>query len=72
MKKEFKPVYNLIMKRNLSICKEWYEQLKIEELLPNKETLFPTVIDGRKWDLNPTYDKELNPDFPLDDFDRIN
>lgn len=69
MKKEFKPVYNLIMKRNLSICEEWYEQLKIEELLPNNQVRFHAVVDGRKWDLNPKSNKELREIICIEDRD---
>lgn len=54
MKKEFKQVYKLIMNRNLSICQEWYEQLKIDKLIPQsiKAQLY-SVIDNRSWQQNP-------------------
>jgi hypothetical protein len=51
IRKDPKKVFKLIMDRNLSICKEWYTNLNIEELLPstNKKENFSSVIDGRKW-----------------------
>ena len=35
MKKDWEIVFNLIIKRNLMICKEWYDSLLIDDLNPN-------------------------------------
>lgn len=35
MKKDWETVFNLIIKRNLLICKRWYDSLLIDELNPN-------------------------------------
>ncbi|MDD2390203.1 MAG: DUF262 domain-containing protein [Desulfobacterales bacterium] len=67
MKKDWKFVYTLILERNLSIFKKWYEQLKIDELIPNKKETFSTVINNKKWDINPKDDKELIKTFLIDD-----
>ncbi|MBK9412025.1 MAG: hypothetical protein IPN61_01145, partial [Bacteroidetes bacterium] len=36
MKSEWRNLYDLIIERNLSICKEWYYELLIEKLLPSE------------------------------------
>ncbi len=50
-----KQVINCILKRNINICKEWYDQLEINELLfedrsvKSKVTLFDNLINKTKW-----------------------
>lgn len=72
LKKEWKKVYGLILGRNLSIIREWYYQLKIEKLLPEEYSIkeseiFSFFVDKRRWDNDPTYDKDLKEYFSFDD-----
>jgi len=53
LKKDWKQAYNLIIGRNLDLCKEWYEELLIEDLVPpTNYEIFSQVIDNRKWEKN--------------------
>jgi Protein of unknown function DUF262 len=67
LKKEWKNVYRLILKRSLSIIGGWYSQLRIEELLPKDNEIFSSVVDKRRWDENPTDDKDLKEYFCSDE-----
>ena len=65
LKKNWRDVYYLILKRNLSLCKKWYEDLKIDELLPrDTEPKFNNVLKINKWAKNPK-DREIKEDFDL-------
>ncbi len=50
-----KQIIAYILNRNIKICIEWYEQLKINDLIPeipkknNIKELFKNVIDNKKW-----------------------
>jgi len=67
MKKDWKAVYELIRDRNLSIFKEWYQQLNIEKLIPSENVNFNSVIDNRKWKWNKP--EEWSKDFFSEDCD---
>ncbi|HAO08762.1 MAG TPA: hypothetical protein DCQ50_17690 [Chryseobacterium sp.] len=70
MKTGWKEVYQLILERNLSICQSWYEQLRIEDLIPSQieDISFSDFIDSRKWDLNPGYELDSKKVFQFEDF----
>jgi len=63
IRKEWKLIYSLIMERNLSICKEWYTQLRIEDLLPKENEKHFAVLDNRKWELVHKNNSELKDYF---------
>ncbi|WDN90512.1 hypothetical protein BuS5_03483 [Desulfosarcina sp. BuS5] len=50
-----KQVINCILKRNYKICEEWYNQLEIDDLIPESpnpediKELFENIIDMRMW-----------------------
>ena len=71
MKTEWRKVYGLILERNLSICQRWYEELKIEDLLPKKDEIFTAIIDTGKWDVNPKMDSKMKELFSQDQVNNI-
>lgn len=50
-----KKITSCILRRNIALCKEWYEQLHIDDLIPSKpkaidvKKLFACVLDSRMW-----------------------
>ena len=50
-----KQVINCILERNFKICEEWYDQLKIDELIPKSpkkkdiKELFENIINMKMW-----------------------
>jgi len=51
-KNEWEDVSKLIIDRNLSICKEWYSELRIDDLIPPQNEFFSAIIDNRKYEKN--------------------
>ena len=51
VKKHFKLVYQLIINRNVELCREWYEELMIDDLIPteNGTSFFETFLNNTKW-----------------------
>jgi hypothetical protein len=48
--KEWKPVYQMILERNIDLYEEWYKSLKINELYPLKSAFnFPGLFYSGKW-----------------------
>lgn len=65
---QWKEVYHLILNRNLAICKEWYKQLKIEDLMSAEENAgFSDVVNKTKWNINLSHDKILKDEFQSDE-----
>lgn len=70
LKTGWKDVYHLILERNLSICNEWYKALHIEDLIPpeSENFSFASIIDSRKWKLNPDYETDSGKVFQVQEF----
>lgn len=50
LKTNWRPTYAAIIERNIGICREWYDQLKIEALIPKSEPFsVETVLDLKHW-----------------------
>ena len=53
IKKEWKPVTELIIKRNCTIIEEWYKELLIENLREETQFAFEDILLKSKWNLIP-------------------
>ncbi len=49
LKSNWRDVFEVIMERNLELYKEWYKNLKIEELIPCRSKALKSVFHGKKW-----------------------
>lgn len=52
MRNEWKEVHQLILNRNLAICRVWYSQLKIDNLIPSNREIFNSIIGKDNWNLS--------------------
>ena len=55
VKKHFGQVYDLIIGRNVELCREWYEELHIDSLIPvlDGTPFFDTFLNNTKWNKMP-------------------
>lgn len=55
VKKHFGQVYDLIIGRNVELCREWYEELQIDSLIPvlDGTSFFDTFLNNAKWNMMP-------------------
>lgn len=60
-KSEWEEVSKLIINRNLSICKVWYDELRINDLIPSNKESLSTIFNIKKWDKN-----KLRKDFEIE------
>lgn len=67
IKIEWKPITELIIKRNCSIIEEWYKELLIENLKGQSQFTFKDILLKNKWKQTPIDDSVIddlfNPDF---------
>lgn len=66
IKKEWKPITELIIKRNCSIIEEWYKELLIENLKEQIQFTFQDILLKSKWDLIPINNDEIDDIFNSD------
>lgn len=66
IRKEWKPVTELIVKRNCLIIEEWYKELLIENLREQTQFSFEDILLKSKWKLIPINNDEIDETFDSD------
>lgn len=51
VRKDYKQVYALILQRNVALCREWYREFHIDDLIPGPAQAqhFDTFLNSKKW-----------------------
>ncbi len=60
IRREWKPLTELIIKRNCSIIEEWYSELLIENLRIDMQFSFEDILLKSKWNLVPTNNYQID------------
>jgi len=70
VKKNSKQIYDLIVSRNIALCKEWYEKLHIDDLIsfPEEAITFDIFMNNSKWGEMPKKFKDRFEDWDGYDF----
>jgi hypothetical protein len=66
IRREWKPVTELIIRRNCSIIEEWYKELLIENLKEQTQFSFKDILLKNKWNLIPINNETIDEAFDSD------
>ena len=68
VKKHYRQVYDLIIDRNVELCREWYEELLIDSLIQEVTFSFDTFLNNTKWSEMPKKFSDRFEDVDENDF----